>query len=57
MNAWVTESAKVIAALLFIILMTFGFKTISNLIDTRDACVESKQETGLSYNEAMKVCL
>lgn len=57
MKAFLTEAAKVVAAVLFIIFLTVGFKTVSNLIDTRDACVASKQEAGMEYKQAMKVCL
>lgn len=57
MKTFLTEAAKVIAALLIIIFLTVGFKTVSNLIDTRDACIASKQEAGMEYKQAMKVCL
>lgn len=57
MKAFLKESSKVITALLFIIFLTFGFKSVSNLIDTRDACVASKQAAGMEYKQAMKVCL
>lgn len=57
MKTFLIEAGKVIIAILFILLMVVGMKMIDKLVDTRDACVESKQDAGKDYNTAMKECV
>lgn len=57
MKTFLIEAAKIVVAILFVLLMVVGMKTITKLVDARDACVASKQEAGMDYNKAMKECV